>query len=89
MVWHAHMLNPRAFLEDCIRNAKLPFYAAGFPWEVIDSCIDNKNFDYVPGDASRESFERRTGWNWDNLYDSTTKSLKLPRVPEAAPCPEV
>ena len=87
MVWHAHMLNPRAFLEDCIRNAKLPLYAAGFPWEAIDSCIDNKNFDYIPGEASREFFERRTGQNWENLYDSTTKSLNCHGCQKTLPVP--
>jgi Glycine-rich domain-containing protein-like len=87
MVWHAHMLNPRAFLEDCIRNAKLPLFAAGFPWEGIDSCIDNKNFDYAPGDASQEFFERRTGRSWDNLYDSMTKSLNCHRCRKMLPVP--
>src|ERR1700722_12965700 len=87
MVWHAHMLNPRAFLEDCIRSAKLPLYKTGFPWEAINSCIDNKNFDYLPGDASREFFERRTGRSWDNLHDSMTKSLNCPRCQKMLPVP--
>ncbi|KAN0069638.1 Protein of unknown function (DUF1399) domain containing protein [Elaphomyces granulatus] len=87
MVWHAHMLNPRAFLEDCIRSAKLPLYMTGFPWEAINSCIDNKNFNYVPGDASREFFESRTGRSWDNLHDSMTKSLNCPRCQKMLPVP--
>lgn len=75
MVWHSFMLNPRSFLEDCIRGAKLPLWQTGMPWGAIDSCIDNNLFEYNPSDIGKEDFQNRTGLKWDNLTDSPNKIL--------------
>ncbi|GAD93402.1 conserved hypothetical protein [Paecilomyces variotii No. 5] len=87
MVWHAHMLNPRAFLEDCIRNAKMSFWATGLPWDVINNCIDNNNFNYEPGDTAKKDFEEKTGLSWNNLDDPPNLSLPCPscQVPVSVP----
>ncbi|OJJ51264.1 hypothetical protein ASPZODRAFT_127307 [Penicilliopsis zonata CBS 506.65] len=77
MVWHAYMLNPRAFLEDCIRNAKMSFWATGFPWEVVSACIDSK-LDYFPGEKAKSSFEKLTGLQWDNLQDPPNTEITCP-----------
>ncbi|KAL1880934.1 hypothetical protein Plec18167_003469 [Paecilomyces lecythidis] len=87
MVWHAHMLNPRAFLEDCIRNAKMGFWATGFPWGVINNCIDNNSFNYEPGDIAKKDFEEKTGLSWDNLDDPPNRSLPCPSCQRSVSVP--
>lgn len=78
MVWHAHMLNPRSFLEDCIRYGKMSFWATDFPWAVINSCLDSQSLEYNAGDAARGFFEGLTGLAWDNLHDSPRKDVSCP-----------
>ncbi|KAH8423186.1 uncharacterized protein LDX57_000940 [Aspergillus melleus] len=78
MVWHAHMLNPRSFLEDCLRDGKMSFWATGFPWKAINACIGNKTFEYDPGLKARSTFTAKTGFAWDNLHDSSRALVKCP-----------
>ncbi|PLB45609.1 hypothetical protein P170DRAFT_512269 [Aspergillus steynii IBT 23096] len=78
MVWHAHMLNPRAFLEDCIRAGKMSLWATGFPWEAINACIGNKNFEYDPGIKAKATFTAKTGFAWDNLQNSSKTLVRCP-----------
>lgn len=75
MVLHAYMLNPRAFLEDCIRMLHTPVWKTGMPWQLINCTIDDSTFNYVVSDAAKENFERMTGCKWDNLDDSPQKHL--------------
>ncbi|GIC84643.1 uncharacterized protein Aud_000461 [Aspergillus udagawae] len=76
MVWHAHMLNPRAFLEDCIRSGKMSLWAGGFPWETINDCIDNQTLEYEAGDRARVRFMAMTRCAWDNLHDPLEKLVE-------------
>ena len=78
MVWHAHLLNPRDFLEDCIRYGKLNLWTTGLPWAAIDSCIDNDSFEYSASDQARAKFESLTGLRWDSLNDSHQARLECP-----------
>ena len=78
MVWHAYMLNPRDFLEDCLRQGKMRFWRAGLPWAAINPCIDNDTFEYKNSYAAMERFEDRTGYKWESLNDSPTASIECP-----------
>ena len=78
MVWHAYMLNPRDFLEDCLRQGKMRFWRAGMPWAVIDPCINNMTFEYSASDAAVKHFEGRTGHKWNSLSDSPNATLECP-----------
>ena len=78
MVWHAYMLNPRDFLEDCLRQGKMKFWRAGLPWAVIDPCIDNHTFEYSAGDAAMKHFEGRTRYKWNSLIDPPTATIECP-----------
>ncbi|KAF2239651.1 hypothetical protein EV356DRAFT_513939 [Viridothelium virens] len=78
MVWHAHLLNPRCFFEDCLRHGRLDFYAAYFPWQIINSSIDNKTLEYDPKAVTKEKFERDTGLRWDNLDEGSETSIRCP-----------
>ncbi|GAQ39428.1 hypothetical protein AKAW_03305 [Aspergillus niger] len=61
MVWHSHMLNPRKYLEDCIRYGKMCVWGAGFPWELLDEQIDGTTFDYTATEEASRYFESQVG----------------------------
>ncbi|KAI9821079.1 MAG: hypothetical protein M1827_003813 [Pycnora praestabilis] len=75
MVWHAYMLNPRSFLEDCMRTGRMDFRETGMPWDLVDECIDNTTFEFSPNQTTRNIFESKTGRAWNNLDDSPAKGL--------------
>ncbi|PSR84241.1 hypothetical protein BD289DRAFT_368883 [Coniella lustricola] len=89
MVWHAHMLNPRSYLEDALRSGLSEFWAAGMPWRVVASAIDT-DFTYRVSDQAKVAFCRATCRNWENtaerltdwesedIDDSSLKFLKCP-----------
>lgn len=87
MVWHAYMLNPRNFFEDCIRYGKMQFWFTGMPWEAVDACIDEETFDYTPSAAARERFKQCTGLAWDSLDDPPHHTLQCPRCQRSVACP--
>lgn len=76
MVWHAYLLNPRCFFEDCFRYQKLDFFATPFPFEAIDGCIDVVSFEFRGTDAAQNRFVSTTGFYWDNLNDSLTTPIQ-------------
>ncbi|KAI9884589.1 MAG: hypothetical protein M1823_003609 [Watsoniomyces obsoletus] len=78
MVWHAYMLNPRDYLEDCMRYGMMRVWGMGMPWAAIDACIENVDFSYHPTEQAQHSFENSTNLSWDNLCDPLTKTLKCP-----------
>ncbi|KAJ5514492.1 hypothetical protein N7463_004044 [Penicillium fimorum] len=75
MVWHAHSLNPRNFLEDCIRYSKISTWATGFPWEVIDRCINNNTMEYKVSEQAKNQFEQKLNSKWNNLHDQPAKEI--------------
>jgi len=79
MVWHAHMLNPRAFAEDCMRHGLREMWHAGIPWQLVNDAIDT-DFSYKPSADSVATWEKTTRKKWDNVDDPFTKTLP--------PCPD-
>ncbi|KAG6369007.1 hypothetical protein INS49_003226 [Diaporthe citri] len=77
MVWHAHMLNPRAYLEDTLRCGLSSLWATGMPWGVISSAIDT-DFNYDVSAETKAAWVASTGRNWENADDATTKHIKCP-----------
>ena len=69
MVWHTYQLNPRDFLEDCLRYGKLKFWRTGLPWAAVNACIDNDSFVFMATIQAISSFECSTGLSWNNIYD--------------------
>lgn len=70
MVWHAYMLNPRAYLEDCVREGRMSLWFTKMPWQTIVQCIDNVSFEYTPGDGAAEHFHALTSLAWSDGKDS-------------------
>ena len=55
MVFHSHMLNPRNFLEDCIRFDARGLWARGMPWAEVNQAIDTR-FDYNVSEATKAAW---------------------------------
>lgn len=77
-MWHAYQLNPRGFLEDCLRYGKMKFWRTGLPWEAINSCINNDTFQFTPSDRAISGFEKGTQFSWDSLHDSCDTKVLCP-----------
>ena len=77
MVWHAYMLNPRAYLEDCLRLGRMRMWHTVFPWQVVADCIDSEIFVYQDSRAATY-FQELTGLPWDQLDDHSLKHLSCP-----------
>ncbi|TVY75725.1 Glycine-rich domain-containing protein, partial [Lachnellula suecica] len=86
MVWHSFMLNPRNYLEDCIRFGLKDLWATGMPWAAVNAAIDT-SFNYNVPDEAKASFVGKTGYNWDNVDDTLTKSLNCPRCSQMLEIP--
>lgn len=78
MVWHTHMLNPRAFLEDCMLSGLRSFWATGMPWHLIHAAITT-SFTYTVTPACKDSWTTYTGLAWSNADDPLTTTIPCPR----------
>lgn len=61
MVWHSYMLNPRAYLEDCIRLGRMALWNTRMPCNAIAQCIDSSTFAFQADASAEGSFTRLTG----------------------------
>ncbi|KAF7902962.1 hypothetical protein EAF00_002864 [Botryotinia globosa] len=86
MVWHSLMLNPRNYLEDCIRFGLKDLWATGMPWQAVDTAIDT-SFNYQVTEAAKERFTNATGHHWSNTNDHAAKTLNCPRCSQVLEIP--
>jgi len=86
MVWHAFMLNPRNYLEDCLRFGLKDLWATGMPWAAVNDAIDTA-FNYNVPEAGQETFTRATGHCWLASQDSIHKKLHCPRCTQQLDIP--
>lgn len=77
MVYHAHMLNPYNFLEDCLRAGLRNLWGYGMPWKLVNAAIDG-SFNYSVSDDDKARWVASTGRSWDNAEDPLVKSLTCP-----------
>ena len=78
MVWHAYQLNPRDFLQDCLRHGKMQFWRTPLPWPVINAFIDDDTFEFSPPEGAIKHFQRSTGCSWSNLNDAFGAQVECP-----------
>ncbi|KXH32314.1 hypothetical protein CSIM01_05736 [Colletotrichum simmondsii] len=78
LVWHAHMLNPRLYLEDCLRYGHSSLWAAGIPWSIINAAIISPSCEYVVSDACKAHWEANTNLAWYNEDDPDAKDVPCP-----------
>lgn len=83
MVWHAHLLNPRDILEDCIRYDKLSLWETGIPLATIDPCIDVQTLGYSVSKNAPHHFQATTGFTWKSPDDDQPLSLQCPNCGQA------
>ena len=57
LVWHAFLLNPKSFYDNCIRNGLQDFALTSFPLDRIARAIDWDTFDYSPDEKQRLGFD--------------------------------
>jgi hypothetical protein len=86
MVWHTFMLNPKNYLEDCIKFGLKDLWATGIPWKAINASIDTK-FSYRLPDEAKENFVSKTGHSWNNIDDPFNKKLYCPRCSQQLEIP--
>lgn len=77
MVWHTHMLNPRAYLQDCMRAGRGRLWHHGMPWDLINEAIDT-SFTYSVPDEVKAIWVSKTNRPWVNTDDAEVKSLQCP-----------
>ncbi|KAI1082080.1 hypothetical protein F5B20DRAFT_534317 [Whalleya microplaca] len=77
LVWHAHMLNPRVYLEDCMRFSLNGLWTAGMPWKFVNDAIGT-DFSYSVSPECIAAWEKLTGRRWDNIDDPAVKPLRCP-----------
>ena len=77
MVFHSHLLNPRAFLEDTVRYGARSLWASGFPWELVNAAIDT-SFNFAVSDDTKATWVAQTNCSWDNVDDPMMKTTKCP-----------
>lgn len=71
------MLNPRSFLEDCMRAGMRGFWSTGLPWKLINDAI-NEDFTYSVSDEAKKAWTARTNRPWDNVDEPATKIIQCP-----------
>jgi hypothetical protein len=86
MVYHAYMLNPRDFLEDCLRLGRMQLWHSGFPWQPVVDSINSQTFIYEAGEQAANNFTSLTGLPWDQLDDPRQKQLTCPVCEKALEC---
>jgi hypothetical protein len=86
MVWHTHMLNPRAFLEDAMLAGIRRVWVSGMPWDLVNKAID-ADFNYNVSPTCKAHWEQHTGRAWDNAGDKLVKALNCPRCTALASIP--
>lgn len=78
MVWHSYQLNPRAYLEDCLRYGKMQLWHTPMPWKAVTDAIDSETFVYAPGAEAEGIYQGLTGRSWENTADSEDKLVTCP-----------
>ncbi|ETN37885.1 uncharacterized protein HMPREF1541_07508 [Cyphellophora europaea CBS 101466] len=78
MVLHSHMLNPRDFLQDCLRYRLLSLWKAGFPWDYIGFNVDPDTFKYKPPQACLDRYQECFSAKWDNVEEGSPATVICP-----------
>jgi len=78
MVWHTHMLNPRAYLEDAMLSGLRALWHTGIPWDLIHKAVDT-DFAYNVSDDCKALWVVKTGFSWENTDGPLIKTMKCPR----------
>jgi hypothetical protein len=79
MVWHSYLLNPRCYLEDCMRLSRHVLWRTFFPWKQVYDAIDDKTFGYSPNQGAKDGFATSSAIEWDWWSDDENKVIRCPK----------
>lgn len=86
MVFHSHMLNPRGFLEDCMRFQASNMWTAGMPWQQVNNLIDLE-FNYNATEPTKVMWNVQMRRAWENAEDSMVKRISCPCCKQSVDIP--
>lgn len=75
MVWHAFMMNPRMYAEECFKTHATNIWNEDFPWRMVDMVIDS-GFNYNATNMDKRRFTEITGLSWDLLDGTKFKAVE-------------
>ena len=81
MVWHSYMLNPRAYLEDCVRLGRMALWYTRMPWNAVAECINPSTFAFEAGAVAEGTFTRLTGHFVSDEVPSSLFMMLIQSVP--------
>ncbi|KAI2895594.1 hypothetical protein CBS76997_5796 [Aspergillus niger] len=77
IIWHAYMLQPVIYADDCSRLDVPHMRRILFPWQAVVDAIDIKTTGYCISSAAREFFEKTSGQSADLLEMLCTEEHQL------------
>lgn len=73
-------------MQDCLRYGYGSIWAAGMPWKLINSAIDEK-FTYSVSKDCERVWGNRTELEWDNTSDPLEKEVDCPSCDDSFDVP--
>ncbi|KAE8167921.1 hypothetical protein BDV40DRAFT_284416 [Aspergillus tamarii] len=73
IIWHAYMLQPGLYADDCSRLHVPDMRRILFPWQALYNAIDVMTLEYRIPSAAEDFFELVTGQSVDLVEELTTK----------------
>ncbi|KAI3004311.1 hypothetical protein CBS147346_4997 [Aspergillus niger] len=77
IIWHAYMLQPVMYADDCSRLDVPHMRRILFPWQALANAIDIKTTRYCIPPAAREFFEKTSGQSADLLEELCNETHPL------------
>ncbi|RAK91021.1 hypothetical protein BO79DRAFT_226185 [Aspergillus costaricaensis CBS 115574] len=77
IIWHAYMLQPVIYEDDCSRLDVPHMRRVLFPWQAVVNAIDIRTTEYCIPSAARDFFEKSSGQSADLLEELCNKTHPL------------
>ncbi|PWY70060.1 hypothetical protein BO83DRAFT_448002 [Aspergillus eucalypticola CBS 122712] len=77
IIWHAYMLQPVIYEDDCSRLDVPHMRRVLFPWKEVVNAIDIRTTEYCISSAARDFFEKTSGQSADLLEELCNKAHPL------------
>ncbi|PYH63319.1 uncharacterized protein BO88DRAFT_447777 [Aspergillus vadensis CBS 113365] len=77
IIWHAYMLQPVIYEDDCSRLDVPHMRRVLFPWKEVVNAIDIRTIEYCIPSAARDFFEKTSGQSADLLEELCYKAHPL------------
>ncbi|KAI5785788.1 hypothetical protein EDC01DRAFT_188398 [Geopyxis carbonaria] len=86
MIWHAYLLNPRRYIDDCTRQNATHMLALPFPWESLAPLLDLDTLTYrLPAAAAAWWTSLTAGAEPVDLLAQLAAGTRAPEIPVSCP----